>query len=198
MTSAGVTEAKAALRRQLAELPHPNWPPLLERFLALPELEHARTILLFYGVGREPDTRGLITALLQRGKTVALPRCLSGRRMEARIVTDLDDLAPGSFQIPEPGKHCPVVDRAEIDLILVPNLCCDKQGFRLGHGGGYYDRYLAGYVGVTVALCPEDRLQEELPREKFDLPVGLVLTETELRRGAQSPAPHSEISFPLK
>ena len=177
MPSAGAAEAKAALRRRLAELSNPDWSPLLERFLALPEVEHTNTVLLFYGVGREPDTRRLITALLRRGKTVALPRCLPQRQMEARVVTGLDDLVPGHFHIPEPGEHCPVIGRDAIDLILVPNLCCDKRGFRLGHGGGYYDRYLAGYVGVTVALCPEAWLQEELPRDEYDLPVGLVLTE---------------------
>ena len=194
MAPAGVTEAKAALRRQLAQLPRPDWSPLLERFLSLPEVDRARTVLLFYGVGREPDTRGLITTLLQRGKTVVLPRCLPRRQMEARCVTGLDDLTPGSFQIPEPGEHCPAIDRAEIDLILVPNLCCDRLCYRLGHGGGYYDRYLAGYTGVTVALCPEARLQERLPRDEYDLPVGLVLTETETRRETISPAPHPEES----
>ena len=184
MTPAGVTEAKAALRRQLARAPRPDWEPLLRAFLALPELETARTVLLFYGVGKEPDTRGLIGELLGRGKTVALPRCLSGRRMEARAVTGPDDLRPGAYGIPEPGEACPVVARERIDLILTPNLCCDKQGYRLGHGAGYYDRYLEGYTGVTAALCPEERLREELPRDEFDLPVRLVLTETQVWRGA--------------
>ena len=182
MTPAGVTEAKAALRRRLAELSRPDWSPLLERFLALPEVARSGTVLLFYGVGQEPDTRGLITALLRQGKTVALPRCLPRRQMEARIVSGLDDIAPGAFQIPEPNDRCPVIGKADLDLILVPNLCCDKLGCRLGRGGGYYDRYLAGYTGITVALCPADRLQERLPRDEFDLPVGLVLTETETRR----------------
>jgi len=72
-------------------------------------------------------------------------------------------------------------------LILVPNLCCDRQGYRLGHGGGYYDRYLAGYAGMTVSLCPAQWLQEQLPREEYDLPVRLVLTENAEWRGAEAP-----------
>lgn len=187
MTPAGVTEAKAALRRRLAQQPRPDWTPLIRAFLALPELRTAQTVLLFYGVDKEPDTRDLIAGLLRRGKTVALPRCLPGRRMEARAVTGLDDLCPGAYGIPEPGEVCPVVGRDRIDLILVPNLCCDKRGYRLGHGAGYYDRYLAGYAGITAALCPEEWLQEELPRDEFDLPVGLVLTQTRVRRGAEAP-----------
>jgi 5-formyltetrahydrofolate cyclo-ligase len=179
MTPAGATEAKAALRESLARLPRPDWTPLLAAFLALPELERARTVLLFCGAGREPDTTGLIRALLDRGKRVALPRCLPGRRMEARQVTDFNQLRPGAYGILEPEPVCPAVERDTIDLILTPNLCCDRQGYRLGHGGGYYDRYLAGYPGLTVALCPRAWLQERLPRDQFDLPVGLVLTETE-------------------
>ena len=178
MTPAGITEAKAALRRRLEALPPPDWTPMTTAFLALPEVEAARTILLFYGVGREPDTTGVLTELLRRGKAVALPRCLPGRQMEARLVTGRSDLRPGAFHIPEPDENCPVVNRDDIDLILVPNLCCDKLGYRLGHGGGYYDRYLAGYAGSTVALCPRAWLQEELPRDAYDLPVGLVLTDT--------------------
>lgn len=184
---AGVTEAKAALRQQMAGLSCPDWCPLLDVFLTLPELENAQTVMLFYGVGREPDTTALIEELLHRGKTVALPRCLPQRRMEARVITGCGDLLPGRFGIPEPGEDCPVVERDRIDLILVPNLCCDKQGYRLGHGGGYYDRYLAQYQGETVALCPEKWLQEELPRDQFDLPVKIVLTENRIWRGANAP-----------
>ncbi len=180
-------EDKAALRRQLAEAPRPDWTPLIRSFLSLAELEAARTVLLFYGVGKEPDTRPLIVHLLRRGYTVALPRCLPGRRMEARAVTGLDGLRPGAYGIAEPGEDCPLVERDRIDLVLTPNLCCDKLGYRLGHGAGYYDRYLAGYPGVTAALCPEEWLQEELPRDAFDLPVQLVLTEKQIWRGAKAP-----------
>lgn len=165
----------------------PDWTPLLHVFLALPELDRAKTALLFYGTGREPDTRGLIQTLLARGKTVALPKCLPGRQMEARIVGGPEDLAPGAYGIPELVERCPVLMRDEIDLILVPNLCCDRLGYRLGHGAGYYDRYLAGYSGCTVALCPESWLQERLPTDGFDLPVELVLTQNGVRRGTEAP-----------
>ena len=72
--------------------------------------------------------------------------------------------------------NCPVVPRDQLDLILVPNLCCDRSGYRLGHGGGYYDRYLAGYRGFTIALCPEEWLQDRIPRDRFGLPVQMVIS----------------------
>lgn len=184
---AGVIEEKAALRRKMNGLPTVDWQPLLDAFLALPEVAKAHTIMLFYGVGSEPDTTELIETLWQQGKTVLLPRCLSGRGMEARRIISGSRLVYNAYGIPEPDQECPAVGRDKIDLILVPNLCCDKQGYRLGHGGGYYDRYLAGYSGMTVSLCPEQWLQEQLPKDVYDLPVRLVLTEAEKWRGAEAP-----------
>lgn len=176
MVPTTAAEEKAALREAVKALPPADFTPLLAAFLALPEVEKARTLLLFAGVGREPDTAPVIDALLARGKTVALPKCLPGRRMEARQIRSRAELTPGAYGIPEPGEACPAVPRDELDVILVPNLCCDREGYRLGHGGGYYDRYLAGFRGFTVALCPEAWLQEKVPRDVFDLPVGRVLT----------------------
>lgn len=170
-----ITDAKAALRQALAALPQEDYTPLLARFMGLEEVKGAKTLLLFYGVGREPDTTPVIKALLAQGKRVCLPRCLPGGQMEAAAITGLDGLVPSSYHIPEPGVACPTVAREEIDVILAPNLCCDRAGYRLGRGGGYYDRYLAGYGGFTVALCPAAWLQESLPREDHDRPVDLVL-----------------------
>jgi len=151
---------------------------LLSRFLALPEAAQARNILLFFGVGTEVRTARLFGALQAAGKIIALPRCLPRRRMEARVVTLEDSLIPGAYGIPEPGESCPVLPRDGIDLILVPALCYDRLRFRLGQGGGYYDRYLAGYPGCTVGLCRDILLQERIPHTGTDLPVRILLTET--------------------
>lgn len=150
---------------------------LRKGFLALPELAASQTILLYYGVGTEVDTRPLLTALAALGKRVLLPRCLPQRQMEARQLCDEAELSSGVFGIPEPTEQCPLVFKEAIDLILVPALCCDREGYRLGKGGGYYDRYLADYSGRTVAFCRKLLLQEALPWEDFDQPVSMVLTE---------------------
>ncbi|NCB63907.1 MAG: 5-formyltetrahydrofolate cyclo-ligase [Clostridia bacterium] len=170
-----ITAEKAALRARLAALPFPDCSALTERFLSLPEVGSAQTLLLFFSTQREPDTAHAIETLLRAGKTVCLPRCLPGRSMEARAWTGREELVPSAYGIPEPGHGCPVVARDRIDVILVPNLCCDRENYRLGHGGGYYDRYLAGYRGFTVSICPEEFMQPAVPRDEFDLPVGLVL-----------------------
>ena len=182
---AACTGAKAALRTQIRAQVAAMRPAerrrsdviLLQRFLELPWAAEANTLLLFYGVGTEPDTGHLIVELWRLGKRVCLPKCLPDRAMEARLVRSGDDLRPGVFGIPEPLDTCPVVGKGEIDLILVPALCYDLSCQRLGQGGGYYDRYLADYGGRTVGLCRERLLQEKLPVEAHDRAVDLVLTE---------------------
>lgn len=175
---------RATLRSQLRALDEEllcrSDAALFEAFLALPALVGAKTVLLYYGVGREPQSGRLFSQLLAQGKRLAFPRCLEGQQMEARLVREEAALLPGAFGIPEPTEQCLLIEKAEIDLILVPALCCDRACNRLGQGGGYYDRYLADYAGVTVALCRDALLQERLPRQDFDRPLALVLTETEI------------------
>lgn len=180
-----IAEVKKALRAQLrealAELSEEERAEsdriLLERFLAHPKLAQAQTVLLYYGVGTEIHTAPLIDALLAQGKTVCLPRCLPGHKLQAHRITGEADLVPDRYQIPAPRPDAPEVAREDIDLILVPGLCFDSRGTRLGQGGGYYDRYLEDYEGATIGLCREDFFQISLPREPLDVWVQTVLTE---------------------
>lgn len=153
---------------------------LFARFLALPQVEAAKTIFAFWGIpGREPDTARLIGELVRRGKTVGLPRMLPEHRMEVRRYVPDRPLVKASFGISEPGEDCPLVCREDIDLALVPAVCYDRRGFRLGFGGGYYDRWLENFSGVTVGLCREAVLRDRVPAEAHDAKVDILLTERE-------------------
>lgn len=153
---------------------------LFEKFLALPQVEKAQTVFAFWGIpGREPDTVRLIGELIRRGKTVGLPRMLPDHRMEVRRYDPDKPLVTVSFGISEPGEDCPLLEGEDIGLALVPAVCYDRRGYRLGFGGGYYDRWLAGFSGVTVGLCREAVLQEAVPTEAHDARVDLLLTEGE-------------------
>ena len=132
-----VKERKVELRRHAAGLPQVEAGALFERFLALPQVEAAGTVMVFYGTGREPDTVPLIRALLKQGKRVTLPVVLPHRGMEARQVLDIDKLVPNRFGIPEPDDSCPVVNKNEIAAALIPHLMVDREGYRLGWGGWY-------------------------------------------------------------
>lgn len=150
---------------------------LITQFLQHPTVQKAQTVLLYYGIGTEIRTDVIIKTLLSEGKTVCLPRCLPEYAMQAYAITDLSDLEPADYGIPAPKTTCTAVPRDDIDLMLVPGLCFDSRGSRLGQGGGYYDRYLEDYEGVTVGLCREDFFQINLPREPLDAWVSYVLTE---------------------
>lgn len=153
---------------------------LFARFLALPQVEAAKTIFAFWGIpGKEPDTSRLIGELVKRGKTVGLPRMLPEHRMEVRRYDPDRPLVKVSFGISEPGEDCPLLGRGNIDLVLVPAVCYDRRGYRLGFGGGYYDRWLENFSGVTVGLCREAVLQETVPTEAHDAKVDLLLMERE-------------------
>lgn len=180
-----ITAEKAALRARIRAVLKSLSPEqrresdraLLDRFLALPQVKAASTLLLYHGMGTEPDTSRLLEPLWEAGKRVALPRCLPGNQMEARLVQKDTVLIPHPWGMLEPGTDCPLAGPADIGLVLVPGLAFDRSGGRLGQGGGFYDRWLAGFSGLTVALCREVTLLDRVPREGHDRPVDLVVTE---------------------
>ena len=183
-----ITAEKAALRRRALAWLDALSPAaraasdaaLFRRFLSLPQVGSASTVFLYCGMGSEPDTIRLLAPLAAAGKSVCLPRCLSGCRMEARQVLPDSALIRHPYGMLEPGEACPPVPPEEIDLALVPGLVFDRSGGRLGRGGGFYDRWLSGFSGVTAALCRDSLLVDAVPRLPHDLGVDLVLTETGL------------------
>ncbi len=146
----------------------------------LPAFQNAKTVLSYLAAGSEVETRGILQACFAAGKRVALPRCYEDSRMEFLPVGSLSEATEISeYGIPEPPDGTPV-DPAAADLCLVPALAFDKKGFRLGHGKGYYDRYLKRFTGVAVGLCFDDCLHESLPTNQNDCPVHLIVTETQI------------------
>ena len=149
---------------------------ITERVLALPEWQHAKTVMAYVSMPEEPDTKKLISAALEDGKTLLLPRCIDRNLMEALPVSDPDSLVPGILGVPEPPA-APECNAPEPELILVPCVAATANGIRLGHGAGYYDRFLAEHRGMTVCLCFSRLLQSDLPTEDTDVPVDLVITD---------------------
>ena len=144
----------------------------------------AETLLTYVSTEIEVDTREIISTALADGKRVAVPRCVPGTRlMEFYYIESLDELKPGSFGVlePHPDESKLLTDMSR-GLCLVPALCYDLEGFRLGYGKGYYDRYLSGFGGALVGLCYSDCIEKHLPHGRFDRPVETLVTESYIRR----------------
>ena len=148
-----------------------------KKLLSLPEYKAADRVFAYVSVGREVSTRGIIEKALADGKTVALPVSEAEGIMYFRKISEADRLTEGRFGIPEPAADCPEVCPAPGDLILVPALCCDAEGRRLGHGAGYYDRFLAKNEGISLCLCRSKLMPECVPADEFDIRVNIVLNE---------------------
>ncbi len=157
-------------------------PRIAAHIAALSAYRSAGTVLAFASTAREVDTRPLLERILSDGKALALPLCTGPGRMEARLVRDLGALRPGRYGILEPPADAPRPDPGAVGLTVVPCAACDRAGHRLGHGGGYYDRYLAAHPGPAALVCPEALIFDRIPQDPHDRAVGLIVTETGVYR----------------
>ena len=150
---------------------------ITRQVLELPLWKQAGTVMMYCSLPGEPDTRILMETALKEGKTLLLPRCYEAGRMEALPVKDPSELKPGTLGIPEPEPADGSAEQPEPDLILVPCMAATPNGIRLGHGAGYYDRFLAEHPGKTVCLCFRKLLRSDLPAEDTDISMDLVISD---------------------
>jgi len=123
---------------------------------------------------QEVRTVPILEQALADGKRVAVPK-VYGDEMRFIYMTDLTKVAKSAFGIPEPVADGPVADDPTA-LVLMPGLAFDREGHRIGYGGGFYDKFLAQEPNhPTIALCYDFQMVENLPTEEFDIPVDCVL-----------------------
>ena len=137
----------------------------------------AGTVFSYVNTAAEADIQGLLRRVLADGKRLAVPLCVAPGVMQARLLPDPGALRPGRYGILEPPADAPFLPPEEVELLIVPCLACDRRGRRLGHGGGYYDRYLAGYAGAAMVVCPERLILPAVPTGPYDRPIPLLVTE---------------------
>ena len=141
----------------------------------------AETVLIYVSVGSEVHTLNIIEHSLNNKKKVAVPVCVDNEMMFYEI-TSSDDLCEGKFGIPtvDITKSNEVTDFRN-SLCIVPALCFDINGYRIGYGGGYYDRFLSKHPVKTVGLCYERCICDNILIDEFDYPVDYIITENYLR-----------------
>jgi 5-formyltetrahydrofolate cyclo-ligase len=160
---------------------------ITDQILHLHEYVRARGIACYVSKDTEVDTRPLIRKALDSHKRVLVPVVKKGDiDLFFSELKDLGkELAPGSFNIPEPKpEHLRPESLDAVDILLVPGIVWDKDGYRLGWGRGYFDRVLKALpehvrpIGLSFNL----QLVNQVPRDQFDLPVNTVVTESRVIR----------------
>jgi 5-formyltetrahydrofolate cyclo-ligase len=176
---------KKRLRREAKEIIG-SFPPdalgeasrkITEQVLSSPLYRQAASIFVYVSTEREPDTHALIEDAWRAGKMVYVPKCCGQGRMDAVRVLGWHDLVPGTYGIPEPVNAPADASFPDIDLAVVPCVRATADGKRLGHGAGYYDRFLRAHPMPCLCLCFHALLSDDLPTEPSDVPMSAVITE---------------------
>lgn len=147
---------------------------LTEKFLSTDAYRQAKTVYGYLSYNQEVRTGPLLAQVLKDGKAVAVPK-VCGEEMRFILMTDLDAVAKGYAGIPEPIADGPIAQDPTA-LVLMPGLAFDRQGRRLGYGGGFYDKFLAAEPNhPKIALCYDFQLLPALETDSHDIPVDLVI-----------------------
>jgi 5-formyltetrahydrofolate cyclo-ligase len=183
-------EAKKKVRQEIADrakLYSKEWvitqsKAIQEHILGSEEYQKADVIFCYVSFGKEVDTFPILEDALQSGKKVGVPLCIQKGIMEVREIKSLKDLRSGAYGILEPQKDTPLLAKEEIQYAIIPCVTCDVHGNRMGHGAGYYDRYLEGTDLLKAILCFDELMMEEVPVSELDVPMNQVISQSGIRR----------------
>ncbi len=162
---------------------------ILHRLKTLDVFRDAPQILTYVASkDHEVDTCGLIRELLAAGREVLVPKALPSRLMDWRRLDVLETLERGPFDVLEPPESLPLVRTiSSAALCIVPGIAFRLDGYRIGYGAGYYDRFLAGFSGTTAGLAYEFQITDDFQSQPHDRPVQWVITEERVIRCAGAP-----------
>lgn len=135
----------------------------------------ADTILLYYSKEEEVDTVCLIDYFLSIHKKVALPKT-ENQKITFYYITSKNDKKLGKYNIFEPISNTHVIDFSN-SVCIVPGICFDKNHYRVGYGGGYYDRFLNHYIGYSIGLTYQECLLKKIDVDDYDQKVDIVITD---------------------
>ena len=155
---------------------------ILNNICKLNEYKPAKTVLIYMSTPIEVDTINIIEQAFKDGKKVAVPRCIKDtREMEFHYISSIDELSSGTFGVLEPPADFPVVTDFNGCLMIVPGMQFDMNGYRIGYGKGYYDRYMSKFNGISVGICYSDELKNFMYHGKYDRAVNIIVTDKRIK-----------------
>lgn len=153
---------------------------ITNKLLASSYYMNAKTIMCFISFSDEVDTHDFIKRALKDGKEIVVPITFSkSHELKPSRIESFNELEPGFYNILTPKKEFErFIDPNEIDLIITPGVAFKKDGYRVGYGGGYYDRFLSKIPNTqTIAIAFSLQIVDELPIDNYDIPVDYIYTE---------------------
>lgn len=154
------------------------------RVLTSDQYINAELLLIYCATEEEIETRQIINFALLNKKRVALPICIAEGKMDFYEIKSLEELREGKFRgiLEPPADERRLVKDFHNSLCIVPAFSFSPEGQRLGMGGGYYDRFLRNYTGVSAGICYSSFIKWDIPREKHDMAVDYLITEGYVRK----------------
>lgn len=149
------------------------------KILDLEEIRRSQHIFTYISCDGEVGTHDLINELLKLGKRIAVPKIIHSDHMEAVAFNDWDELETGQLGILTPKSCEPAA--GNFDVVITPGLGFTTEGFRIGYGRGYYDKWFATHqVQQKIAVTFDAQILESLPVTEFDVPVNMIVTESRI------------------
>ncbi|MEB3281923.1 MAG: 5-formyltetrahydrofolate cyclo-ligase [Lyngbya sp.] len=188
--------SKNQLRRELLQIRQSmlaeDWREKSDRICShlqtLPRFQQAKTILAYVSFRQEPDLSRLFAETSREGTKIwGFPRCVEKSLIWHQWKPG-ELLQTGAYGIWEPSADLPMISASQVDLILVPAVACDRRGYRLGYGGGYYDRMFScpEWQSIpTIGIVFDFAYFTELPIEDWDRPLNAICTEVGLKFKAE-------------
>ena len=179
-----VSIQKSALRKHLlekrdatsAELRNILSEKIHENLKKISSYTNSQNIACYFPIGSEVDTHDVMLNILKQGKNLLLPRVVDNN-IQFYIVSNLEKLERGSFEIMEPKDSCEKAKK--IDCVLIPTVGVSKLGVRLGYGHGYYDRFLSSTDAVKISLTYSKQIVKSIPSDSHDIKIDWIVTEDE-------------------
>ena len=151
---------------------------ICDALMQMVSFRYSETILMYAPLEGEIDVMPIAEKALELGKKVAFPRCVEEpRNLDFKYVSSIDELRSGSYSIAEPTEDMESVTDFSRSVCIIPGVVFDVEGYRVGYGKGYYDRFLAAYDGTKFGLAYSECIINAVPRGRFDRHVDILISE---------------------
>lgn len=150
---------------------------ILQLLFASSQWKKANRIGVIRATDIELDTEPIFQRAFQEEKKIVVPKAPQDRLLTFHLVDEHTQYYVSNFGVEEP-LVAPIVEKDEIDLLIVPGVVFSSRGYRIGFGGGYYDRFLTDYKGQTISLVFSEQISDDWQPEKFDMPVSKIITDS--------------------